>query len=221
MSGTRVFLLRHAETAAPQVFHGAESDVGLSTKGHRQAELIAETLALFRPEVIVSSAMRRAHDTAAKIAQTCSVPHLVEPLLHERIVGSLSGVPLAGNAIWTETAQRWSSGQTDWANPGAESYDDIRRRVMPVWKRVVEAHRHKTIVVVAHGKVCKVLLLTLFPTWTWTGLGSIRNVGLTELHLNDGQWRAERINEWPTAISDLEFAEAVPTKLGHTLPSPK
>ena len=29
-SPTRVYLLRHAESAVPHVFHGAESDVGLS-----------------------------------------------------------------------------------------------------------------------------------------------------------------------------------------------
>lgn len=30
---TRIWLLRHAETALPTVFHGAESDVGLSRRG--------------------------------------------------------------------------------------------------------------------------------------------------------------------------------------------
>src|SRR5437879_1069482 len=32
---TRVWLLRHAETANPAVFHAAESDVGLSARGQR------------------------------------------------------------------------------------------------------------------------------------------------------------------------------------------
>ena len=38
---TRVFLLRHAESADPTVFHGYESDVDLSERGVRQAEAIA------------------------------------------------------------------------------------------------------------------------------------------------------------------------------------
>src|ERR1022692_471944 len=37
---TRVLLARHAETAAPDRFHGAESDIGLSALGARQAELL-------------------------------------------------------------------------------------------------------------------------------------------------------------------------------------
>lgn len=205
MSATHVFLLRHAETAVPGVFHGAESDVELSDKGRRQAALIAQTLATHRPDAVISSAMRRARDTATIIAQACNVPHLLEPQLHERRVGSLSGVPHAYNDLWQETVQRWSAGQTDWAHEGAESFDDIRRRVLPVWRRVVETYQDQTIVVVAHGIVCKVLLLTLFPEWTWTGLGSIRNVALTEMLYDDAGWRAERINVWPQAIADLEL----------------
>ena len=42
---TRVLLLRHGETTDPLVFHGAESDVGLSGRGRRQAEAAAAALA--------------------------------------------------------------------------------------------------------------------------------------------------------------------------------
>src|SRR5581483_8043170 len=66
---TRVFLLRHAETANPLVFHGAESDVALSPRGQRQAEAVARVLAGDRPDVVISSAMRRARDTAVPIAR--------------------------------------------------------------------------------------------------------------------------------------------------------
>src|SRR5436309_841155 len=86
---TRVYLLRHAETANPAVFHGAESDVGLSERGHRQAEAIARYFAALGPDVVVSSAMRRARDTAQPIAAACGLPLIVEPELHERRVGVL------------------------------------------------------------------------------------------------------------------------------------
>ena len=38
---TRVYLLRHAETAQPDVFHGYESNVDLGPRGVRQAEALA------------------------------------------------------------------------------------------------------------------------------------------------------------------------------------
>src|SRR5437660_2574451 len=87
---TRVWLLRHAETADPRVFHGAESDVGLSERGRRQAEQIAAYLAGLTPapEAVVSSGMRRALDTAWPIARACGLEVRVEPALHERKVGA-------------------------------------------------------------------------------------------------------------------------------------
>ena len=51
----RFFLLRHAETADPLVFHGAESDVGLSERGRRQAGAVAPLLAAESPGVLVLS----------------------------------------------------------------------------------------------------------------------------------------------------------------------
>ena len=204
MPTTRVYLLRHAETATPNVFHGAESDVELSDKGRRQAAAVAKTLAVVRPELVISSAMRRAQETAHFIAEACAVTHHVEPLLHERRVGILSGMPYNTDVIWPETVQRWSAGQLDWAHDGAETFADIRRRVLPVWERVVAEHAGRSLVVVAHGIVCKVLLLTLFPEWTWVGLGSIRNVAVTELTYDGVAWQALRLNELPAGIAVLE-----------------
>ena len=51
---TRVFVLRHGESADPTVFHGAEPDVGLSERGRRQAEAVAPLLAAHAPDAVVS-----------------------------------------------------------------------------------------------------------------------------------------------------------------------
>src|SRR4051812_44175786 len=111
---TRVYLLRHAESADPTIFHGAESDVALSERGLRQAEAVARVLAEYRPDVVISSAMRRARDTAAPIAQACGAPHLLEPELHERRVGALSGTPTHDHGgVWPATLRRWLAGATD------------------------------------------------------------------------------------------------------------
>lgn len=206
MPPTRVFLLRHAESAVPNVFHGAESDVDLSPRGRRQAAAIAEVLARFQPAVIVSSAMRRACETARPIAARCGVPHLLEPLLHERRVAGLSGLPYADNDIWHETARRWSAGETNYAHEGAETFDDIRNRVVPAWERIIDQHAGNSLVVVAHGIVCKVLLLSLFSEWNWTGLGPIGNVAVTELLRDGPSWTALRVNDLPAEIAALEMS---------------
>src|SRR3954452_10419445 len=88
---TRVLLLRHAETAAPDRFHGAESDIGLGERGREQAEEVARTLAGLRPDALYCSAMRRAVETAGRIGRACGlVPQRIASL-HERRMGPLSG----------------------------------------------------------------------------------------------------------------------------------
>jgi 2,3-bisphosphoglycerate-dependent phosphoglycerate mutase len=195
---TRIMLLRHAESADPTVFHGSESDIDLSERGYRQAEAIAEELRGFEPAVVVSSAMIRARKTAAAIARICRVPHEIEAELHERRVGILSGLPFDHGGIWSETARRWAAGETAYAHEGAESYDDVRDRTVPAWRRVVARHSGKRIAIVSHGVVCKVLIASLIPHVNWETGGSIKNVGLNEVSLEaDGVWRLHRLNWRP------------------------
>jgi broad specificity phosphatase PhoE len=204
---TRVLLLRHAESANPLIFHGAESDVGLSERGRRQAEAIAPVLAAEAADVLISSAMRRARETALPIARTCGIPVRIEADLHERRVGTLSGTSTQlREGVWPDTLRRWMNGETAFAPAGAESFDDIRRRVLPVWQRVTSRSEGKTIILVAHGVVCKVLLFTLLADYSvadWHRIGPIHNVGISELIGEAGNWRAVRLNEVPAIAACL------------------
>ena len=126
---TRILLLRHAETAAPDRFHGAESDVGLGERGRRQAALVARALAALRPDALFCSGMRRARETAGPIAAACGLePRTVENL-HECRMGILSGLMREeGLALYEESKRRWIDGDLDAAHAGAESYAQVRAR---------------------------------------------------------------------------------------------
>ncbi len=199
---TRVLLLRHAESANPTVFHGAESDVGLSERGRRQAEAIAPVVAAHAPAGIVASGMRRAIETATPIATACGLPLEIEPQLHERRVGELSGTPFGeSNALWSQTLRRWMACEPSYAPPGSESFDDVRARALPVWERLTATYAGRCLVIVAHGVVCKVLLLSLLPGRSvadWRRLGPITNAALTELEQRASCWELRRLNESPT-----------------------
>jgi len=200
---SRVLLLRHAETAVPDVFHGAESDVGLSERGLRQARAIGPTLAAWMPTVVVSSAMRRAVATAEPIAVACRVELHIESDLHERRVGPLSGQPFdALDGLWPETLRRWIGGDTAFAPEGMESFDDIGRRVLPVWRRLAEAHLGKTYIMVAHGIVIKVLLFSLNMGWSASDWNAFRShhLGIHEVVGQNGRWRLEQTGYVPEAV---------------------
>ncbi|HEY7330265.1 MAG TPA: histidine phosphatase family protein [Gemmataceae bacterium] len=203
---TRVLLLRHAEAANPQVFHGAEADVDLSERGRRQAEAIVPVLAREAPQVLVSSGMRRAIQTATPLARTCGLELQIEPKLHERRVGALVGTPTRGHeGVWPDTLRRWLAGDTGFALPGAESFDDIHRRVLPVWQRITTEHAEKTIVIVAHGVVCRVLLLSVLQEYSigdWHDI-HIDNVAINELLQDSGSWRATRLNDLSPEVTNI------------------
>ena len=196
--------MRHAQTARPDVFHGAESDVGLSDLGLRQAQAVAPVFAGLGPAGVVSSGMLRARLTAQPITEACGLPLQVEPDLHERRVGSLSGTPSQTNAgVWPDTLKRWQAGETDYAPPGMESFDDIGRRVLPVFERLTAAYEGRSLLVVAHGIVIRVILLSVLEGWgprDWAKLGRIANASVSELVRERGIWKPERLGEVPKGV---------------------
>ena len=68
---------------------------------------------------------------------------------------------------------------------------------------------------IAHGVVCKVLLLRLLngygPT-DWTRVGSVANVAVTELVPDGDGWRAERLLAVPETVLSLTLL--LPSQIG-------
>jgi probable phosphoglycerate mutase len=204
---TRILLMRHAETSAPERFHGAESDVGLGESGQRQARAAARSIAPLYPVAVYSSGMRRAVETARPIADACGLETRSIPALHERRMGSLSGAIRAevGDA-YQSTRLRWESGDLDATHPGGESYRQVRERVIPPFRELAERHRGETVVVVVHGVVIRVLLCTLLPD---AGPDRFERFGIDFVAFNDlrwdgDAWRADALNTPPERLPHAE-----------------
>ena len=177
MTVERIYLTRHAETSDPTRFHGADSDIGLSELGHRQADAAATFYSSMELTAVVSSNMLRARLTAFPISTACQVPHTIESQLHERRIGRLAGQPFDGpNGLWPDTIRAWEAGDIDFSTPGAETYRELQERLIPAFERVAAAHPGGRVLIVAHGIVCKVLLLTLLDGYgpaAWSRLESV------------------------------------------------
>jgi broad specificity phosphatase PhoE len=137
--------------------------------------------------------MRRAVETAEPIGLACGlVPERVASL-HERRIGPMSGKALEeGWETYAEAKTRWMAGDLDFTHEGAESYADIRRRVMPTFLAVAARHPGQTFAVVAHGVVIRVLLTSLIE-----GLGpadfsriAIDFIAIHDLRWDGIRWRA-------------------------------
>jgi probable phosphoglycerate mutase len=180
---TRVLLLRHAETAAPDRFHGAESDVDLGDRGRRQAEAVAPVLAAMAPAALYCSAMARARQTARPIGSACGLEPVTVPELHERRMGPLSGRAIDEvRDLYHRSRDRWKLGDLGATHEGGESYAQIRDRVVPAFTALAHRHPGETIVVVAHGVVIRVLLCSLLEGY---GPEDFDRFGIDFLAVND------------------------------------
>lgn len=204
----RVWLLRHAETTAPHVLNGSESDVELSELGKLQAIALGEWFKPLGITAVVSSAMKRAIATAKPIAEYSHVPRSIEPALHERRIGALSGQRFdLASGPWAETIHHWTSGNGAFTTTGAESFDEIADRVIPAWNSALKANPEGRVVIVAHGIVCKVLLLMLLEGHSvkdWNAIGRSSNGSISELvPFGTGKWKANQMFEVPESLSAL------------------
>jgi broad specificity phosphatase PhoE len=106
--------------------------------------------------------MRRAVETARPIARACRVVPASIAALHERRIGPLSGLSREdGWAVYAASKTRWIAGDLDHTHEGGESYNDVRRRVVPILQALVARHAGETIIVIAHGVVIRVALTSL------------------------------------------------------------
>ena len=189
---TRFYLLRHAETATPALFHGAESDIHLSDHGHSQAVAVASYIQALKPALLVSSPMLRARQTAAPIAKACGLTPRIENDLHERKVGSLQGSPSRPETgLWPDTLARWIAGDTAHAPDTSESWDQVHERAMRVINRLASETHNGPIALVAHGLLLKVALLTISGDGPsgWKAFGPILNTAVFQVEHASGNWK--------------------------------
>ena len=135
-------LVRHGETA-PNV-EGlllGRADPPLTARGEAQARALAA--AMPRPDLVISSPLRRAADTAAAFG----APVEVDDRWIELDYGDLDGRHPA--AVPGDVWNRW---QTDasFAPPGGESLAELGRRVRAACDGVAERATEAVVVVVTH-----------------------------------------------------------------------
>jgi 2,3-bisphosphoglycerate-dependent phosphoglycerate mutase len=204
---TQLWLVRHAETAKPTVFHGAESDVELGEHGKKQALAAADWYRdQVRPTVILSSTMTRAIQTARICADAIGVEPRTVLNLHERRVGALGGVPYQADGPWPETVRRWMAGEVHFTTPGAETYQELVDRCVPALHEAIRPYAGERILLITHGIVVKILLLSLLNNRTsadWEKIGHILNMITSEISWDGESWQEAQLMYLPPPVIAL------------------
>ncbi len=160
MDVTRIIAIRHGETAwnVDTRIQG-QLDIPLNDTGRWQAERLARALAAREAiDVVYTSDLLRAWETARPVAEATGAPLHTDEGLRERGFGSFQGKTFTEiEAAMPDEAQRWRQRDPFWAPPGGESLTAMRRRVIETLHALASRHVGEQIVMVAHGGVMDVL----------------------------------------------------------------
>ena len=160
MDVTRIIAIRHGETAwnVDTRIQG-QLDIPLNDTGRWQAERLARALAAREAiDVVYTSDLLRAWETARPVAEATGAPLHTDEGLRERGFGSFQGQTFTEiEAAMPDEARRWRQRDPFWAPPGGESLTAMRRRVIETLHALASRHVGEQIVMVAHGGVMDVL----------------------------------------------------------------
>ena len=188
---TTILLARHGETDwNNQRRWQGHADQPLNDIGREQARALAETLAGRAIDVVYSSDLVRAHETALIVAERLGLPVQVDVGLREVDVGDWSGRAHSEvEEIDPEGFRRWREGGKGWY--GGEIYEQMGERVIATVLRLAKAHPGETVLIVSHGgsiRACRAHASGL----TYAGshmspVGGMANCEVAELHVANGR----------------------------------
>jgi len=145
---TRFFLVRHGETEWNRIHRiQGSSDIPLNDTGRSQALKVGGVLSRHRFDLIVSSPLSRAMETATIIARRLRMPlPLPLPAIVERHYGEAEGAT-------REDLDARFPGNTP--VPGREPREDVHKRVIRALGDLAIRHPHADIIAVTHGGVIR------------------------------------------------------------------
>ena len=192
---TRILVIRHGETVWNAVGRQqGHLDTELSELGVAQAGAIAEALPGAGIDVLYSSDLGRAIQTARIVAQRLGLEVRQEERLRERHLGIMQGLTME------EFSQRhpadyanFRQGDPDWALPGGESIRQRHDRAVAGACDLAARHVGQTVAIVTHGGVLESLMrhavgLSLEVPRQF----SLFNASINTFSVTNGRWRLDR-----------------------------
>jgi broad specificity phosphatase PhoE len=196
MTVKRVMFIRPGETEWNKLGR-CQGHVAVPFNAHVQAQ--AERLAKFiRPiglNVLYSSDLRRARDTAEIIAKFTDLKPIYDPRLRERSMGEWQGITLDEIVTWyPEAYARVQADPQNFQIPGGESRRQVAERVKMAFEDII-ARGGDTIGIISHTTAIRSLIAALIPESDGYNL-HFKNMSVTTLMQEDNQtWRISQLDD--------------------------
>jgi 2,3-bisphosphoglycerate-dependent phosphoglycerate mutase len=195
---TVLYAVRHGETE----WNSVEKQQGhlnspLTENGIRQAQLLADGLAKRNIDVLFSSDLGRALQTAEIIAKRLSLDIYTDARLRERHLGIMQSLTRKEfEERYPAEALKFNSNDPDYVLPGGESSRQLFNRCIACAEEIAGNNAGKGILIVGHGGVLK----SFFHKATNTPLAeprrySLFNASINSFSISNGQWRLDTWGE--------------------------
>lgn len=195
-----VYVVRHGETLANRggVFQG-QMDVPLSEMGRRQAEAVGGALAGVQFDVVYSSDLSRAAETARAIMKHQKCRLVLDRRLREMNGGLCQGTTHEETlAAFPEFVRAWEEDPWNTRRPGGESFADLKARVGRAMDDIVAWNSGKpggsTVALVGHGGVIRAVL-TVAGVERPLLEASVRNCSISIVRRSGNEWTAVKVDE--------------------------
>ncbi len=180
----RIIFIRHGQTSGDvEDRYGGDYNDSLSELGKNQAKELPLELKEKNIELIISSPLNRARETALILSQL-SCPIIIEPGFKERNqYGMLSGmIKSEAKTKYPDLVEKLK----DRLNTieGAESYQVFSERITKAFQGLVDSNKHQCIAVIWHGGPMRVLFRDILQ------IGELIEIGdcaWTELDITEGK----------------------------------
>lgn len=157
---TRLYLVRHGELVTSKEWrYVGQMDVELNETGKKQIQNLSSRLSSEQIEMIFSSDLTRTIESAEIIGNKLEI--INEPIseLREINLGFWEGLTLEEiEESFPEDLVKRSEDIKDFRIINGESFSDVKERVIPKLKDIIEGNVSKRILVIAHGGVNRIII---------------------------------------------------------------
>ncbi|MCK5812212.1 MAG: histidine phosphatase family protein [Clostridiales bacterium] len=196
---TQVYLIRHGETMwnKKKIVQG-HMNSELSSKGKSQAKAVGEKLKDYNFDVIYSSDLDRAIDTANYINEHHNQVIIFDELLRERGLGILEGKTWDIIKMnYKDAASIYHSEDTHSDIPGGgESKKRFANRVMTFMDKIAVQEEGKKVLIITHGGyiVYFINLVLGLALNKKSKIHYVRNGSISKFRYQKGEWFLEKFN---------------------------
>ncbi|MDR7856182.1 histidine phosphatase family protein [Tissierella sp.] len=179
---TKIYLIRHGQSEWNKLNKiQGQRDTLLTELGKNQALLLGDRLANENIDMIYTSDLTRAYDTAKAISNRINKPLFVSDSIREINFNLWEGLTNE------EVQEKYKDEYSIWLREphklniqGVETLNSLQERAMKYINKIIKENNNKSIAIVSHGAILKTIILGLLDI----EISHYKNISLSNVSLS-------------------------------------